>query len=48
MSGFSTLIKFAERRTEGALSAWQRLKGQCDEAKQKLLLLKQHGEVTAS
>jgi flagellar FliJ protein len=44
MSGLSSLIKFAERRTEGALTAWQHLRRQCDEAKQKLLLLKQHGE----
>src|SRR5713226_7121033 len=44
MSGLATLIKFAQRRTEGALTAWQRLRAQRDEAKQKLLLLKQHGE----
>jgi flagellar export protein FliJ len=44
MSGLSTLLKFAERRSEGALTAWQRVKAQCEEAKQKLLLLRQHGE----
>jgi flagellar export protein FliJ len=43
MSGLAALIRFAERRTEGALIAWQRLKAQCDEANQKLLLLQQHG-----
>jgi flagellar FliJ protein len=44
MSGFSTLLKFAERRSEGALTAWQRVKVQCEEAKHKLRLLKQHGD----
>jgi len=44
MAGLATLIKFAERRAEGALIGWQRLQAQCDEAKQKLFLLKKHGE----
>jgi flagellar export protein FliJ len=44
MSGLATLIEFAERRVGAALSGWQRLRAQCDEAKQKLLVLKQHGE----
>lgn len=44
MSGFQSLITVAGRRTEEALVAWRRLKMQCDEARQKLLLLKQHGE----
>jgi flagellar export protein FliJ len=44
MSGLATLIEFTERRIGAALSAWQRLRAQCDEAKQKLLVLKQHGE----
>jgi flagellar export protein FliJ len=44
MSGLATLIKFAERRAGGALTAWQRLRNQCDEAEHKLLLLKKHGE----
>jgi len=44
MSGLATLIEFAERRVGAALTAWQRLRAQCDEAKQKLLVLKQHGE----
>ena len=44
MSGLAALIRFAERRTEGALIAWQRLKAQCEEANQKLLLLQQHGK----
>jgi flagellar export protein FliJ len=44
MSGLATLIKVAERRTEEALLAWQRLRAQCDDARQKLLLLQKHGE----
>lgn len=44
MSGFEGLINVAGRRTDEALMAWQRLKTQCDEAKQKLSLLRQHGE----
>jgi flagellar export protein FliJ len=44
MSGMRALIEFAERRCEGALIHWQRLKAQCDEARQKLLLLRQHHE----
>lgn len=44
MSGLATLIEFTERRIGAALSAWQRLRAQCDEAKQKLLVLKQHGD----
>ena len=42
MSGLQTLIQFAGRRSDGALMAWQRLRAQCDQARQKLLMLKQH------
>jgi flagellar protein FliJ len=44
MSGFQSLITVAGRRTEEALVAWRRLRSQCDDARQKLTLLKQHGE----
>jgi|SRR5215469_14933840 flagellar FliJ protein len=44
MSGLQKLIEFAERRVDRAASAWQRLSTQRDEAKQKLLMLKQHGD----
>jgi flagellar export protein FliJ len=44
MSELAALIKFAERRAEGALIAWQRLKTQYDDAKQKLAQLHRHGE----
>jgi flagellar export protein FliJ len=44
MKGLASLIKLAERRTEQAVLAWQQLRAQCDDAKQKLLLLQQHGE----
>jgi len=44
MSGMQSLIDFAERRVEGALTSWQRLKAQHEEARHKLLLLQQHGE----
>jgi flagellar export protein FliJ len=44
MSGMRALMEFAERRCEGALIHWQRLKTQCDEARQKLVLLRQHHE----
>lgn len=44
MSGMQSLLEFAERRCEGALTSWQRLRAQCDEARQKLLLLRRHGE----
>jgi len=44
MSGMQSLIDFAERRVEGALTSWQRLRAQYEEARHKLLLLQQHGE----
>lgn len=44
MSGLSTLTKFTESRAAGALASWRRLRTQCDEAKQKLSLLKKHAE----
>ena len=44
MPGLGALIEFAGRRVDAAMIAWQRLRTQCDEAKHKLLLLKQHGE----
>jgi flagellar export protein FliJ len=44
MKGLASLIKLAERRTEQAVLAWQRLRAQCDDAKQKLLLLQKHRE----
>jgi flagellar export protein FliJ len=44
MSGMQSLIDFAERRVEGALTSWQRLRVQYEEAMRKLLLLQQHGE----
>lgn len=44
MSGLTTLAKFTERRATGALMSWQRLRTQCDEAEQKLSLLKRHAE----
>jgi flagellar export protein FliJ len=44
MAGLRTLIDVTRRRTEGALVTWQRLRTQCDDARQKLLLLKQHGD----
>jgi flagellar export protein FliJ len=44
MSGLATLTKLTERRATGALIAWQRLRIQCDEAQQKLALLKKHAE----
>jgi flagellar export protein FliJ len=44
MSGFQSLITVAGRRTDEALVAWQRLKTQCDDARHKLTLLKQHGQ----
>jgi flagellar export protein FliJ len=44
MSGLSTLTKFTEHRAAGALRSWRRLKTQCDEAQQKLSLLKKHAE----
>ena len=44
MKGLASLIKLAERRTEQAVLAWQRLRAQCDDAKQKMLLLQKHGE----
>jgi flagellar export protein FliJ len=44
MSGIRTLIDFSKRRVDGALTTWQQLRAQCDDAKQKLSALKQHGE----
>lgn len=44
MKGLASLIKLAERRTEQAVLAWQRLHAQCDDAKQKMLLLQKHGD----
>lgn len=44
MSGLTSLVKFAERRTEDASAAWQRLRAQCDEARHKLVLLTRHAE----
>jgi len=44
MSGLATLTKLTERRAAGALASWQSLRTQCDEAKQKLSLLKKHAE----
>jgi flagellar export protein FliJ len=44
MSGLTTLTKLTERRATGALISWQRLRAQCDEAKQKISLLKKHAE----
>jgi len=44
MSGYDGLINFAGRRSDEALSTWRRLRNQCDAARQKLALLKQHGE----
>jgi flagellar export protein FliJ len=44
MSGLRTLIDLAHRRSNGALAAWQRLRTECDEARQKLTLLKGHAE----
>jgi flagellar export protein FliJ len=44
MAGLSKLINVTERRGDGALQAWQRLKAQCDDALMKLSLLKQHRE----
>jgi len=44
MSGLRALIKFAGHRTDGALATWQRLRAQCDEARHKLAVLKQHGQ----
>jgi flagellar export protein FliJ len=44
MKGLVSLIKLAERRTEQAVLAWQRLRAQCDDAKQKLALLQKHAE----
>ncbi|MBV8590315.1 MAG: flagellar export protein FliJ [Acetobacteraceae bacterium] len=44
MSGLATLRKLTERRAAGALASWQSLRTQCDEAKQKLSLLKKHAQ----
>jgi flagellar export protein FliJ len=44
MAGLHKLIDVAERKSDGALADWQRLKQQCDEALKKLSLLKQHRE----
>lgn len=44
MSGLQALTQFAGHRTNGALAAWQRLRAQCDEARNKLAVLKQHGQ----
>src|SRR5215813_7211604 len=44
MSGLQSMIQLAERQSDGALAAWQRLRAQCDEARCKLSLLKQYGE----
>jgi flagellar export protein FliJ len=44
MSGIATLIKFADGRAQTALTAWQHLRLQCDEAKRKLLALNGHRE----
>jgi flagellar export protein FliJ len=44
MSGYDGLINIAGRRSDEALLAWRRIKSQCDEARHKLTLLKQHGE----
>ena len=44
MSGIATLINFADTRAQTALTAWQHLRLQCDEAKRKLLALNGHPE----
>jgi flagellar export protein FliJ len=44
MSELEPLVRFAEDRANRALIAWQRLRAQCDETKQKLRMLGQHGE----
>jgi len=43
MSG-SAMIRLAERRVEEAVSSWQRLRAQCDDTRQKLVLLQAHVE----
>jgi flagellar export protein FliJ len=44
MPGMNKLIDLAGRRSAEARAAWQRLRGQCDEALRKLSLLKQYRE----
>lgn len=44
MAGVDKLIGIAGRRSDEALIAWRRLRGQCDEAIRKLALLKQFRE----
>lgn len=43
MSG-SAMIRLAERRVEEAVLSWRRLRGQCDDTRQKLVLLQAHME----
>lgn len=43
MSNLVILNQYAQRRAQGALQAWQRLKGQCEEARYKLSQLYGHG-----
>jgi len=42
MAGLPKLISLAERKSDNALLAWQRLKAQCDDALAKLALLREH------
>jgi flagellar export protein FliJ len=44
MSGFAILVKLAEHRADEAVAAWQRLTAQCDDARDKLVLLQRHRE----
>ena len=44
MKALTTLINLAERRSDEALLAWQRLDAQCEDARHRLDLLQRHGE----
>jgi flagellar FliJ protein len=44
MSGFQSLINVAGRRMHEAMVAWRRVQAQCEAAREKLTLLRQHGE----